>query len=339
MKLRLSINESDKKVLFHQQNSLDIQKDIIKVRQSLSENITYEFHYTGNIVEFQVSFSGTYKIEAWGARGGSSSNSTGPFGAYSKSYVFLNKDDRIKILVGEKGYPGCSLSSCNSYYIYNDGGGGGTFITKDRTPLCVAGGGGGFTYRSYSTVQSHACGQSTQLSANIGNGQASLKIGGSGGTHSGGGGGFEGNGGDGISSYDYRKGGYSFINGGARQTSGNGNNPWAYGGFGGGGSQCGSCHLASGAGGGGYTGGSASDSNTNQGGGGGSYFEGSYNHESSLAISGCDPSLPTNPGTYGNGFARLTLFMSTSDLFNKKVSCYQCKSLMLWTFYLIILSQ
>jgi hypothetical protein len=210
MTFHLSINESDKKVLFQQQNYVDIQKDVIKVRHSLSENITYEFPYTGNIVEFQIPLSGTYKIEAWGARGGSSSSSTGPSGAYSKSFVFLNKDERIKILVGEKGYPG--YYGCGGSYLHGGGGGGGTFIAKDRTPLCVAGGGGGFTYYSYSTVQSHACGQSTQLSANIGNGQSSLKMGGLGGAHSGGGGGFEGNGGIGISDYGYGKGGYSFMN-------------------------------------------------------------------------------------------------------------------------------
>jgi hypothetical protein len=338
MTFRLSINESDKKLIFQQQNFVDIQKDIIKVRQALSENITYEFPYTGNIVEFQVSISGTYKIEAWGARGGSSSSSTGPFGAYSKSFVLLNKDERIKILVGEKGYQG--LNSGN--YIHGGGGGGGTFIAKDRTPLCVAGGGGGFTYNSYSAVQSHACGQSTQRSANIGNGQATLKMGGIGAAHAGGGGGFNGNGGDGISDYGYGKGGYSFINGGTRQTSGTGygtSGGIAYGGFGGGGSQVGGRTDASGAGGGGYTGGSASNTYTNQGGGGGSYFEGSYNHESSLAISGCDPSLPTNPGTNGNGFARLTFIISTPESFNNKVSCPYFKISIAWTFYAIFLSQ
>jgi hypothetical protein len=334
MTFRYSINESDKKLIFQQQNFIDIQKDIIKVRQALSENITYEFPYTGNIVEFQVSISGTYKIEAWGARGGSNSSSTGPLGAYSKSYVFLNKDERINILVGEKGYPGYIHSSSNN--IYNGGGGGGTFIAKDRTPLCVAGGGGSFVFYSYSAVQSHACGQSTQLSANIGNGQATLKMGGSGGTYAAGGGGFNGNGGDG--SDNWGSGGNSFISGGARQTSQTYEGS-AYGGFGGGGSQCGRCYYASGSGGGGYTGGSASNTHTDQGGGGGSYFVGSYNHESSLAISGCDQSLPTNPGTNGNGFARLTFFISTPESFNKKVSCYQYKSPILWNFYAILLSQ
>jgi hypothetical protein len=334
MSFRLSINESNKKVLFQQQNYFDIQNDTIKVRHSLSENITYEFSYTGNIIEFQIPLPGTYKIEAWGARGGSGSSSTGPLGAYSKSFVFLNKDERIKILVGEKGYPG--NSGCNSAHANSGGGGGGTFIAKDRTPLCVAGGGGGFTRYSYSTVQSHACGQSAQLSADIGNGQATLKMGGPGGTYAAGGGGFDGNGGDG--SGDWGAGGNSFISGGARQTSRTYEGS-SYGGFGGGGSQCGCCSGASGSGGGGYTGGSASNSNSNQGGGGGSYFEGSYNHESSLAISGCDQSLPTNPGTNGNGFARLALLIDTSDTFNKKVSCPHFKSPIAWTFYAIFLSQ
>jgi hypothetical protein len=334
MTFRLSINESDKKVLFQQQNYVDIQNDIIKVRHSLSENITYEFPYTGNIVEFQIPFSGTYKIEAWGARGGSNSSSTGPFGAYSKSFVLLNKDERIKILVGEKGYPGHDLGTD---HIHGGGGGGGTFIAKDRTSLCVAGGGGGFTFYSYSTVQSHACGQSTQLSANIGNGQSSLKMGGIGAQYAGGGGGFDGKGGDGTGGWG--SGGNSFISGGAKQTSGTAGSGIAYGGFGGGGSQCGSHRDASGAGGGGYTGGSASNSKTNQGGGGGSYFEGSYKHESSFAISGCDQSLPTNPGTNGNGFVRLTLLKNIPESFNKKVSCPHFKISIAWTFYAILLSQ
>jgi hypothetical protein len=336
MKFLLSINESDNKVIFQQQNYVDVQNDVINVRHSLSENITYEFAYTGSIVQFQIPISGTYKIEAWGARGGSGSSSTGPLGAYSKSFVFLNKDERIKILVGEKGYKGY-IHSGN--YIEEGGGGGGTFISKDRTPLCVAGGGGGFTYHSFSTVQSHACGQATQLSANIGNGQASLKMGGLGAQYAGGGGGFDGNGGDGTDGYG--KGGYSFINGGARQTSGTayGSNPWAYGGFGGGGSTCGGCTYASGSGGGGYTGGSASNTYTNQGGGGGSYFEGSYYHESSLAISGCNVSLPTNPGTNGNGFAKLTLLIIPVNTPNKYASCSHCKSPIVWTLYALFLSK
>jgi hypothetical protein len=268
MGFRLSVNESNNEILIQQQKSIRVDNDIIKVRNAFSENGVYEFYYTGSIVEFTVPTSGTYKIEAWGAMGGDGSTPVGPKGAYSKSFVLLNKDERIKILVGEKGYSGNCINIA--------GGGGGTFIAKGNTPLCVAGGGGSLAYSAYSTIQSHACGQATQLSANSGSGQATLKMGGKATRWAGGGGGFEGNGGDGA---EWGKGGNSFVSGGARQTLGTGSSgSYANGGFGGGGSHHYNC--GSPAGGGGYTGGSASnDWDTVQGGGGGSYFEGFYNHE------------------------------------------------------------
>jgi hypothetical protein len=332
MSFRLNINESNNEVLIQQQKSIRVDNDIIKVRNAFSENSVYEFYYTGNIVEFTVPTSGTYKIEAWGAMGGGGTTLMGPKGAYSKSFVLLNKDERIKILVGEKGYPGNN----NGDYIYCGGGGGGTFIAKDRTPLCVAGGGGSLTRDAYSPIQSHACGQSTQLSANSGSGQATLKMGGIS-TYGAGEGGFEGNGGDGSK---WGKGGYSFINGGARQTSGTGyTSNIAYGGFGGGASNHGECGYT--AGGGGYTGGSPSNVwNTIQGGGGGSYFEGFFNHEVSEAISGCNVSLPTNPGTNGNGFAKLTLLTNIpTATVNKCATCLYYNGHILWVHFITLLSQ
>jgi hypothetical protein len=329
MSFRLDIDESNKKAFIQQKNYVDIDNDIIKVRNALSEDGVYEFYYTGNIVEFTVSTSGVYKIEAWGAMGGGGTALIGPKGAYSKSFVLLNKDERIKILVGEKGYPGRDAGTND---IYCGGGGGGTFIARDRTPLCVAGGGGSLAYYAPSPIQTHACGQSTQLSTNFGYGQATLKMGGKA-TNAAGGGGFEGNGEDGSS---WGKGGYSFINGGARQTYGT--YFTAYGGFGGGASCHGSCGY--GAGGGGYTGGSASRSDYVQSGGGGSYFEGSYNNEVSEAISGCNVSLPTNPDTNGNGFALLALLTNTSpDRINRKVSCSCHRGHILWMFFATVLSQ
>jgi hypothetical protein len=269
MSFRLSVNENNDIVFIQQQNNFNENENFIKVRHAFSENSVYEFLYSGRIVDFTVPTSGTYKIEAWGARGGSQSSTTGPLGAYSKSYVLLNKDETVQILVGEKGYSG-------SDYPYCGGGGGGTFIAKGNSPHCVAGGGGGFGYQHYSSIDSHACGQATQLSASFGTGQASLKMGGKSTSDAGGGGGFVGNGDDGTGQ-SYGKGGISFLNGGTRQTQGTHRNS-AYGGFGGGGSRHGGCGYA--AGGGGYTGGSAGGSQINgvypQGGGGGSYFEGNF---------------------------------------------------------------
>jgi hypothetical protein len=327
MSFRLNVDESNKDIYIHQKNRIHVSDDIIKIRNAFSEDGVYEFTYTGNIVEFTVPTSGTYKIEAWGAMGGGGSGLEGPKGAYSKSFVLLSKDERIKILVGEKGYPG------SSSYIYCGGGGGGTFIAKGNTPLCVAGGGGSLTENARSPIAAHACGQSSQLSASFGYGQATLKMGGKG-IGSGGGGGFEGNGEGG--SNNWGKGGNSFINGGARQTSGT--SYGTYGGFGGGASNHG--HCGGSAGGGGYTGGSATNTWSTQGGGGGSYYEGSYNNEASKVISGCSVSLPTNPGTNGNGFAKLTLLTGIpTATINKKVSCSHYKIPIIWTFYATLISQ
>jgi hypothetical protein len=307
--------------------------NIIKVRHAFSEDGVYEFSYTGRIVDFTVPTSGIYKIEAWGARGSDGSSITGPLGAYSKSYVSLNKDETIQILVGEKGTSGSS--SCP----HCGGGGGGTFIAKGNSPLCVAGGGGTLSFSSYASVQSHACGQATQLSAATGTGQASLKMGGKASQYASGGGGFVGNG-ENTPSAGYSKGGISFLNGGTKQTQGNNGN-YAYGGFGGGASNHGNCGWA--AGGGGYTGGTGGNSNSLQGGGGGSYFEGNLSSEAiSLAISGCDSRIPPNPGTNGNGFAVLTFLKSiTNDVQGRKVSCYcHCYiSLFLWMLYVTLISQ
>jgi hypothetical protein len=317
--------------------SVNENNNIIKVRHAFSENGVYELPYTGRIVDFTVPTSGIYKIEAWGARGGSQSSTTGPLGAYSKSYVLLNKHETIQILVDEKGYSGYGS------YSYCGGGGGGTFIAKGNSPLCVAGGGGSFSYDVYSSVQSHACGQSTQLSASFGTGQASLKMGGKGARDGGGGGGFVGNGDNGSDS-TYGKGGISFLNGGTRQTQGAYENS-AMGGFGGGASRHGCCGWA--AGGGGYTGGSGGGDRINgvypQGGGGGSYFEGNLSSEAlSLAISGCDSRIPSNPGTNGNGFAILTLLISISNYIQgRKLSCYfHCYRVQfLWTLYTTLILQ
>ena len=182
---------------------------------------------------------------------------------------------------------------------------------------------------SHDSVSSFACGQETQLGGNPGTGKGALRMGGkSGGDAAGGGGGFEGNGEDSFNG----KGGYSFLNGGQRQTLGTyQNGAYSYGGFGGGGSNEGYCGTA--AGGGGYTGGSGSSKWDIQGGGGGSYFKGSsFRNESPGAISGCSSSIPENPGTEGNGFARFTLLKSYIKVTNKKqYACY--KGSLLWTLY------
>ena len=92
------------------------------------------------IQEWNILYTGIYNITVWGASGGFNKNSINiPGGGNIISGDFLlNKNDKIYILVGNKG----------DSQLNNGGGGGGTFILKGNypdnlTPLIIAGGGGG----------------------------------------------------------------------------------------------------------------------------------------------------------------------------------------------------
>ena len=95
MSFRLDIDERNNKFFIQQKNYVNVSNDIIKIRNTFSENGVYEFPYTGSIIEFTVPTPETYKIEAWGTMGGGGHTPMGPKGAYSKSFVLLNKNERI----------------------------------------------------------------------------------------------------------------------------------------------------------------------------------------------------------------------------------------------------
>ena len=226
------------------------------------------------IQTFDMPYTATYRIEAFGGEGAGgctscgNNSSSGNFraggkGAYVAGEFDFNEGDELKFMVGHKGckegWPECG----GSYTHQPGGGGGGTFIAlPDNTPILVAGGGGGGGQGSYGqTVGDDAV---TDTS----------------GTHNGGSGG---GGGTGASSYNGAGAGFtgngtasssvaaqSFTNGGVggRNTS---HATYSHGGFGGGGAG----GLLPG-GGGGYSGGGCSGSWSGSGhaGGGGSYNDG-----------------------------------------------------------------
>lgn len=124
------------------------------------------FSYTGNIQELVVPFSGVYKLEVWGAQGGTDGEglNAGGKGGYSVRYVQLKQEDILYICVGKAGaynggasYNGggaATSPSGDDYCTYS--GGGATHIAtvsgqlKDLSAykdtgeiLIVAGGGGG----------------------------------------------------------------------------------------------------------------------------------------------------------------------------------------------------
>ena len=132
----------------------------------------WTFDYIGEEQTFIAPLSGTYKLETWGAQGGSYDNILlGGYGGYSEGIVSLQKNQNLYINVGENGKncvgANCTLNSsyngggqCKAYTISTSScstGGGATHIAqasgllttlenKVNDILIVSGGGGGGTY-------------------------------------------------------------------------------------------------------------------------------------------------------------------------------------------------
>jgi len=104
------------------------------------------FNYTGNSQEFVAPASGYYKIELWGAAGGSATYTTGYSGgkgSYTTGEIYLNKDEILYVYIGGQG---TSHSGTTSDAIKPNGNGynGGT-TGKFFADNSNAGGGGGAT--------------------------------------------------------------------------------------------------------------------------------------------------------------------------------------------------
>ena len=143
----------------------------------------WTFDYKGEEQTFTVPLTGTYKLETWGAQGGSiNSSKRGGYGAYSEGIVKLSSKKNLYINVGStgevcnnchysnggyngggKGYEG---QNGNIAYKYNSGGGGATHIAltsgllnaledKKNYILIVSGGGAGSWYHSLFNTSYH----------------------------------------------------------------------------------------------------------------------------------------------------------------------------------------
>jgi hypothetical protein len=250
-------------------------------------NDTQYFNVTGGIQEWTVPASGTYRIEARGARGGNGNTGPGGAGARIITDIDLSINDKLRILVGQNG--GDRGSGTN----LTGAGGGGTFVTKyvatlsltQQSDIIVIAGGGGGSGSSFgggpgrtSNAGQDGLGGSSGIGGiNGGGGGAAWNgvagngtIPGGTGTncsYGAGGGGFFSNGGQNCSGASPFVEGIAFIAGGAggpADTLRSG----VPGGFGGG---AGVGHRAPG--GGGYSGGGGDGTGTG-GGGGGSYWSG-----------------------------------------------------------------
>ncbi len=279
------------------------------------------FDYTGGEQTFTAPVSGTYKLETWGAQGGTYDASyAGGKGGYATGNINLDKNQKLFVNIGQVGT--CVTATGTSRSSYNGGapakaargagftscsGGGATHIALSSGQLfnlennineilIVSGGGGGSTYRTAQKGGYFSGGSAGGYIGNTTTGHAGWSI-----IYSTGG--------------DQNRGGTGgCLNGDSGASSGS---------FG----QSNSCTSSNGScssgGGGFYGGGSGNDT----GGGGGSGYIGNtlltektmycYNcatssEESTKTVSTtCTSATPTeNCAKVGNGYARITLTSS-----------------------------
>jgi hypothetical protein len=232
--------------------------------------------------EWSVPDDGNYRIDAYGPKGGGSAchPSGGGRGARASGIFELEKENVLRILVGQRGFT-ASGSSAN---VNAGGGGGGSFVQLKTGPnlndgnLLVAAGGGAGNNGCGSNVQTfgNSVGQSGRNGGTCGRGGGACGVGRSGGGVDGSGGGagtstnfYSSNGGAGYfgNGFTTSRGNpaISFINnglGGPNDYS----NQNGQGGFGGG-----AAGRLEGGGGGGYSGGAGGQHGWDSSGGGGSF--------------------------------------------------------------------
>lgn len=163
-----------------------------------SNGAVMNFDYTGSVQTATLA-PGTYKLECWGAQGGTYSGCIGGYGGYSKGTITLTKTTTVYISVGGAGSSsstaagfnggGTGISSGrggggatdvrigqNSLYsrVIVAGGGGGAGVTSANANPCGCGGGeyGGDGYYnnttgSYTTGQNRSGGSASQTAGGI----------------------------------------------------------------------------------------------------------------------------------------------------------------------------
>lgn len=115
-----AICDNDVKVLWNNETwKLKLTNLKEKVKCNLyfvkyTEETIFNFDYTGKEQEFTVPKTGTYKIELWGASGGSTSDGTvnysGGSGAYTEGVINLKEKQKLYLYVGGQG-------NCDTEYV------------------------------------------------------------------------------------------------------------------------------------------------------------------------------------------------------------------------------
>ncbi len=114
---------------------------VCKVDFIFESGATIEYNYTGNEQTFIVPVNGTYKLEVWGAQGGTShsTNAIGGYGGYAVGEIDLEHGKNLYINVGGAG----TVTSLGPTSAKNGGynGGGNILGHTDQNIYAVTGGG------------------------------------------------------------------------------------------------------------------------------------------------------------------------------------------------------
>ncbi|MBR5820364.1 MAG: hypothetical protein IKY68_03840, partial [Alistipes sp.] len=261
------------------------------ITMNLVKMQTQTFKYEGKKIQSVLLPTGRYKLEVWGAQGGSKTGGVGGKGGYAAGTIQLTSPTTVYVAVGQTLDASCesgSSYSAASNHVFNGGGCG------SNPSVGLAG--GGATHMALASGELHQLSASSVLLVAGGGGGGSEYykfVGGYGGGTIGG---------DGKGNYNTSQAGY-----GATQTSGGVGAHSKNGSFGLGGTSWGSSYTGSGGGGGGWYGGGAASNGS--GGGGSGYINTS--RVSTIQLTGGNASFTAyqgglTTGNAGSGYARIT---------------------------------
>ena len=128
-------------------NNLNVKSENITIKALWMTSTPFEFDYTGGEQQFIAQYSGYYKLEIWGAQGGSYSSSYyGGYGGYSIGTANLTKGEILYINVGGQGYSNSSNSGPITTAILGGYNGGGTVYPESCCNGHFPSSGGGATH-------------------------------------------------------------------------------------------------------------------------------------------------------------------------------------------------
>ena len=110
----------------------------------------YNFDYKGIEVIFVAPCTGKYKLETWGAQGGTNSSyssHSGGYGGYSTGNIDLTYGEKLYINVGGQG----SVTNSDNPFVYGGYNGGGSTLTNESSNSYFTTSGGGATSIAFSS--------------------------------------------------------------------------------------------------------------------------------------------------------------------------------------------